>query len=87
LRLFTVTQDQELALLDTSDMDYETNPDFLTDSLKMTESLLRDALKNEDDVDQMKAYLESLKRCDKTVDYWVGRGTDGTVTGFVWQTV
>jgi len=39
LRSFTVTQDQELALLNTSDMDYETNPDFLTDSLKMTENL------------------------------------------------
>jgi len=43
-------------------------------------------LKNEDDIDQMKAYLESLKRCDKTFDYRVGRDTDGMVTGFVWQT-
>jgi len=78
----TTTQDEQLALLDTSGIDYKKNNKFLTGALKMSQNVLCGALKGNDDyLEQMKtSHLKSLERCDKTFRLSHRQGPEGIVT-------
>ena len=41
---------------------------------------------DQNDLQQMITYLDSLVNCDDGFDYRIGRSVDGEVTGFVWMT-
>jgi hypothetical protein len=83
---YTVTEDDERKLLESSDLDRIDSPEFLTDAFRQFRDLLQEAMKDENDIKQITNYLSSLSQCDKTFTYRVGRAQDGSVTGFVWQT-
>jgi len=83
---YTVTGEQEMALLNTSALDYEQNPEFLSEALTQFEFLVIQSLMDKNDVAQMTSCLESLKACDEHFDFRIGHAEDGSVSGFVWQT-
>ncbi|KAG7373302.1 hypothetical protein IV203_034026 [Nitzschia inconspicua] len=82
----TVTEDDEAQLLLSADgLDFQQSPEFLMEAFLQFRELLQEAL-DENEVQQIPLYLDKLGACDPTFSYRVGRSSDGTVTGFVWQT-
>ncbi|KAG7341543.1 hypothetical protein IV203_023495 [Nitzschia inconspicua] len=83
----TVTKADEAHLLsNTEDLDYLQSPEFLTEAFLQFRELLEESLGDQNDVQNILHYLDKMVKCDPTFDYRVGRSSDGTVTGFVWQT-
>ncbi|KAG7341855.1 hypothetical protein IV203_006947 [Nitzschia inconspicua] len=83
----TVTGADEAHLLsNTEDLDYLQPPEFLTEAFLQFRELLEESLGDQNDVQNILHYLDKMVKCDPTFDYRVGRSSDGTVTGFVWQT-
>ena len=85
LATFTVSSDDEQQLL-SNNGDDPTNPVFLTESLLQFNSLLDQCLHDQNDIAQIREYLDKMVTADSTFSYRVGRSDDGSVTGFVWQT-
>jgi hypothetical protein len=81
----TITEEEETALLSTTDLEEE-SPAFLTEAFAQFTELLKEALADQNDLHQMEIYLKSLADCDPTFTYRVGHSSDGTTTGFIWQT-
>ncbi|KAG7349212.1 hypothetical protein IV203_011809 [Nitzschia inconspicua] len=83
----TVTEADEAHLLsNTEDLDYLQSPEFLTEAFLQFRELLEESLGDQNDVQNILHYLDKMVKCDPTFDYRNGRSSDGTVTGFVWQT-
>ncbi len=81
----TITGAEEDELLATNDLDQE-SPEFLTEAFSQFQELLKEAMLDQNDLKQMEQYLDSMASCDPTFTYRIGHGSDGTVTGFIWQT-
>lgn len=82
----TVTEEDEAQLLSLEDLDNQQTPEFLTEAFKQFQELLQESLLDQNDLQQIITYLDSLVACDESFTYRIGKSADGSVTGFVWQT-
>jgi hypothetical protein len=85
LNTVTVTQQDETSLLVTDDSSLG-NPEFLTNALLQFKELLKDAMKDHNDLHQIRKYLLSMSTIDDTFAFRQSISEDGSATGFVWQT-
>jgi len=83
----TVTEEEERVLCCTGDdLALQQTPGYYSEVFSQCHELLKDALLDKNDLDQMISCLDSLVACDPTFAYRIAVASDGTPTGFVWQT-